>query len=191
MVRSVWKEDIEGAGGGEANSGGAGSGRNVVVSVGPPYTQSAKSGDADVELAERASQGNVQKADEEEIGDGERGAGGAGGAGSADGGTGLGGGGAPVAEYKVYKRRWFGLVQLTLLNIIVSWDVSRRGEARAGKKGEQECYYLGILRRYQLLTLLFSGSRTPPSRPTPPPSSTPTRPPSTGSAPPSSFPLSS
>lgn len=26
--------------------------------------------------------------------------------------------------YKVYKRRWFGLVQLTLLNIIVSWDVS-------------------------------------------------------------------
>lgn len=27
-------------------------------------------------------------------------------------------------EYKVYKRRWFGLLQLTLLNIIVSWDVS-------------------------------------------------------------------
>jgi hypothetical protein len=27
-------------------------------------------------------------------------------------------------EYKVYKRRWFGLVQLTLLNIIVSWGVS-------------------------------------------------------------------
>lgn len=27
-------------------------------------------------------------------------------------------------EYKVYKRRWFGLVQLVLLNIIVSWDVS-------------------------------------------------------------------
>lgn len=26
--------------------------------------------------------------------------------------------------YKVYKRRWFGVVQLTLLNIIVSWDVS-------------------------------------------------------------------
>ena len=25
--------------------------------------------------------------------------------------------------YKVYKRRWFGLVQLVLLNIIVSWDV--------------------------------------------------------------------
>ncbi|KAK3492274.1 major facilitator superfamily domain-containing protein [Neurospora hispaniola] len=29
--------------------------------------------------------------------------------------------GRPVV-YKVYKRRWFGLVQLTLLNIIVSWD---------------------------------------------------------------------
>jgi FLVCR family MFS transporter 7 len=27
-------------------------------------------------------------------------------------------------EYKVYKRRWFGLVQLALLNIVVSWDVS-------------------------------------------------------------------
>ncbi|KAI1499507.1 hypothetical protein F5X99DRAFT_282527 [Biscogniauxia marginata] len=24
--------------------------------------------------------------------------------------------------YKVYKRRWFGLAQLTLLNVIVSWD---------------------------------------------------------------------
>jgi FLVCR family MFS transporter 7 len=28
-----------------------------------------------------------------------------------------------AGEYKVYKRRWFGLVQLVLLNIIVSWDV--------------------------------------------------------------------
>jgi hypothetical protein len=27
-------------------------------------------------------------------------------------------------EYKVYKRRWFGLAQLVLLNIMVSWDVS-------------------------------------------------------------------
>jgi hypothetical protein len=27
-------------------------------------------------------------------------------------------------EFKVYKRRWFGLVQLVLLNVIVSWDVS-------------------------------------------------------------------
>jgi MFS transporter, FLVCR family, MFS-domain-containing protein 7 len=26
-------------------------------------------------------------------------------------------------EYRTYKRRWFGFVQLTLLNIIVSWDV--------------------------------------------------------------------
>jgi hypothetical protein len=42
----------------------------------------------------------------------------------------LGGGGGDrvaqtgVREYKVYKRRFFGLVQLTLLNIIVSWGVS-------------------------------------------------------------------
>jgi FLVCR family MFS transporter 7 len=27
-------------------------------------------------------------------------------------------------QYRTYKRRWFGLLQLTLLNIIVSWDVS-------------------------------------------------------------------
>lgn len=32
--------------------------------------------------------------------------------------------GAPgVRAYKTYKRRWFGLVQLVLLNIVVSWDV--------------------------------------------------------------------
>ena len=28
------------------------------------------------------------------------------------------------AHYKVYKRRWLGLAQLVLLNIVVSWDVS-------------------------------------------------------------------
>jgi len=27
-------------------------------------------------------------------------------------------------HFKVYKRRWFGLGQLVLLNIVVSWDVS-------------------------------------------------------------------
>ena len=27
-------------------------------------------------------------------------------------------------EYRVYKIRWFGLTQLILLNIVVSWDVS-------------------------------------------------------------------
>lgn len=26
--------------------------------------------------------------------------------------------------WRVYKRRWFGLVQLVLLNVVVSWDVS-------------------------------------------------------------------
>jgi len=30
---------------------------------------------------------------------------------------------APATQHhRVYKRRWFGLVQLTLLNIVVSWD---------------------------------------------------------------------
>ena len=28
------------------------------------------------------------------------------------------------AHFKVYRRRWFGLAQLCLLNIVVSWDVS-------------------------------------------------------------------
>ncbi|KAJ6437760.1 cell surface receptor/MFS transporter [Purpureocillium lavendulum] len=27
-----------------------------------------------------------------------------------------------TTEYRTYKRRWFGLVQLTLMNIVVSWD---------------------------------------------------------------------
>lgn len=35
---------------------------------------------------------------------------------------------APV-EYRVYKRRFFGLFQLVLLNIIVSWDVCFRTPA--------------------------------------------------------------
>lgn len=26
-------------------------------------------------------------------------------------------------RYRTYKRRWFGLLQLTLMNIVVSWDV--------------------------------------------------------------------
>jgi hypothetical protein len=30
---------------------------------------------------------------------------------------------ATPRTYKTYKRRWFGLLQLVLLNIIVSWDV--------------------------------------------------------------------
>ncbi|KAI9761497.1 MAG: ubiquinol--cytochrome-c reductase subunit 6 [Chaenotheca gracillima] len=28
----------------------------------------------------------------------------------------------PMVVYRVYKRRWFGLIQLVLLNVIVSWD---------------------------------------------------------------------
>lgn len=35
-----------------------------------------------------------------------------------------GDGSGTVEFYQVYKRRWFGLAQLTLLNIIISWEVS-------------------------------------------------------------------
>lgn len=37
---------------------------------------------------------------------------------------GIGSGDDLDVSYRVYKRRWFGLAQLVLLNIIVSWDVS-------------------------------------------------------------------
>lgn len=123
MVNSVWNEDIKGEGGGVTDS------RNVVVNVGPPYTRSSNSGEADVELAERSSQGNVQKAGGEDGGTATRNGGGD------DGDNTELGANAPVTEYKVYKRRWFGLMQLTLLNIIVSWDVSTADESR--RKGEK------------------------------------------------------
>lgn len=32
-------------------------------------------------------------------------------------------GGTIVVPYRTYKRRWFGLAQLVLMNIVVSWDV--------------------------------------------------------------------
>ena len=35
-------------------------------------------------------------------------------------------------EYRVYGIRWFGLTQLVLLNIIVSWDVSEEPEREQG-----------------------------------------------------------
>ncbi|CAK7200014.1 hypothetical protein SEUCBS139899_002702 [Sporothrix eucalyptigena] len=109
MVNVPWKDDSKVKGDSAANS------RNVVVNIGPPYTRSTNSGEAEVELAERSSQGNIQnpKEDEDGVMGGSRG----------DGGVDTGfDHNAPVTEYKVYKRRWFGLVQLTLLNIIVSWD---------------------------------------------------------------------
>jgi len=33
--------------------------------------------------------------------------------------------GGEIRTYRTYKRRWFGLAQLMLLNIVVSWDVSQ------------------------------------------------------------------
>ncbi|RFU27715.1 hypothetical protein B7463_g8614, partial [Scytalidium lignicola] len=41
---------------------------------------------------------------------------------SGEGGMGVDTSVGEMIEYKVYKRRWFGLFQLVLLNIIVSWD---------------------------------------------------------------------
>lgn len=43
-------------------------------------------------------------------------------AGAAKDGAGLGATAGLPVEYKVYKRRWFGLIQLVLLNIVASWD---------------------------------------------------------------------
>lgn len=34
------------------------------------------------------------------------------------------GGSYSHTHFRVYKRRWFGLAQLVLLNVVVSWDVS-------------------------------------------------------------------
>jgi len=48
-----------------------------------------------------------------------------------------------VLFYKVYRRRWFGLVQLTLLNVIVSWDVSQLSS------------FYSIMLLYYFLTLLY------------------------------------
>lgn len=39
-------------------------------------------------------------------------------------------------DFKVYKRRWFGVVQLVLLNTIVSWDVSSLPSAPASRAGD-------------------------------------------------------
>ncbi|CAK7226194.1 hypothetical protein SBRCBS47491_006148 [Sporothrix bragantina] len=109
MVDNSWKEDVK-------KTDGDREGRNVVVNVGPPYSRSTNSGEAEVELAERSSQGNVQTTKEDDdIGSRRLGNGSDGVV------TGLDDN-APATEYKVYKRRWFGLLQLTLLNIIVSWD---------------------------------------------------------------------
>ena len=54
---------------------------------------------------------------------------------------------AGAVEYKVYKRRWFGLFQLVLLNIIVSWDVS-----------SEPCLRKPRCVRERMLIVLASGS---------------------------------
>lgn len=41
--------------------------------------------------------------------------------------------------YKVYKRRFWGLAQLVLLNIVVSWDVSS-GRAGHDDEVDSDCH---------------------------------------------------
>jgi hypothetical protein len=77
-------------------------------------TQSSASGDPDA-LTEVTSNDGLLS---EEDGGREAGRG-------VEGGAAVNGEAAPGAgTFQVYKRRWFGLFQLALLNIIVSWDVS-------------------------------------------------------------------
>jgi hypothetical protein len=57
--------------------------------------------------------------------------------------------GAPghgATTYKVYKRRWFGLFQLALLNIIVSWDVSHCFWSRLQSHGTDLDVIVALLR---------------------------------------------
>lgn len=54
--------------------------------------------------------------------------------------------GERLVEYRVYKIRWFGLAQLILLNIVVSWDVC--------------CFTSDSTRKSRILTL-DSGSPSP------------------------------
>lgn len=72
--------------------------------------------------------------------------------------------GGPVAangsQFKVYKRRWFGVVQLVLLNTIVSWDVSTRvSPVSCSPRAQEHVQVFPVC----LLTVLDSGS---PSQPT-------------------------
>lgn len=46
-----------------------------------------------------------------------------------------------LVRYRVYQRRWFGLLQLVLLNIVVSWDVSYR-ELFVLPSADIECQWL-------------------------------------------------
>lgn len=77
--------------------------------------------------------------------------------------------------YRVYNIRWFGLTQLILLNIIVSWDVSSNVTPIPYTTGS-------------LAHIIRSGFLTPPSPTQPPISSLQTPASSIGSAPVSSSP---
>ncbi|KAH8765763.1 major facilitator superfamily domain-containing protein [Hyaloscypha finlandica] len=103
---------------GNGNGSGIDSKNNDELEV----TQSNGSGDGPDRIGEVEALHEV-RSDDELLGDDERGSttlrGGAqeGGNNSTGAADAVGG-----RVYKVYKRRWFGLIQLVLLNIIVSWD---------------------------------------------------------------------
>ena len=59
--------------------------------------------------------------------------------------------GASSPEYRVYGIRWFGLIQLVLLNIIVSWDVSKEPGGEPGHLLNLSCE----LRRRNLCERLY------------------------------------
>ena len=105
---------------GNGNGSGIDSKNNDELEV----TQSNGSGDGPDRIGEVEALHEV-RSDDELLGDDERGSttlrGGA-----QEGGNNSTGAADVVGGrvYKVYKRRWFGLIQLVLLNIIVSWDVS-------------------------------------------------------------------
>lgn len=113
--------------------GGGGDWKGSHMRIGsnePASSDSDGKGDGDVELRVRRDD-DVQQQQQQQLigggGDGARrkiqlsrlglgfGGGGGGGGEGSDG---------PVGVYKVYKRRWFGLVELTLLSLLVSWEVS-------------------------------------------------------------------
>jgi MFS transporter, FLVCR family, MFS-domain-containing protein 7 len=114
------------AGSNVSNGNGSGNGSGIDSKNNDELkaTQSNGSGDGPDRIGEVEALHEV-RSDDELLGDDERGSttqpGGAqeGGNNSTGVADAMGG-----RVYKVYKRRWFGLVQLALLNIIVSWDVS-------------------------------------------------------------------
>jgi MFS transporter, FLVCR family, MFS-domain-containing protein 7 len=133
FLRTMKMRGLKGRGGGSAApapsadsnvSNGNGSGNDRKDNDELKVTQSNGSGDGPNRIGEVEALHEVRSDDELLGDDGRRSAAQQTGAqGEENNGT-QGADGPGGRVYKVYKRRWFGLVQLVLLNIIVSWDVS-------------------------------------------------------------------